>query len=251
MTEAHGQLCGGPACPLWGGQPGGCLRRIGIFRNVTDSQAQSLRRTAQPVAAVPEERLFAAGEPARKITLVVRGLVKVFRSDSEGREHIIRLLMSGEHFGSEFLFADETLRVSGQAITESQVCFVSIDAVEALLAADASLASRIISAMARNIRQAEDNVVRMAFADARQRLASLLLDLGEAVGRQAGPDRAHLQLPLSRAELAALVGIAQETASRRLSELAAQGLITVHGHRGLTIESKSRLREVAGRPPVH
>jgi len=232
----------GPSCPLWGGTPGACLRRIGIFEAIDSQQSQQLRRSAQP-AAVPEGQvLFWAGEPARQILLVVRGLVKVFRTDARGREQIIRLLKSGDHFGSGFLFADEPLPVSAQALSDAQICRVERCIVEALISTDAGLAARIIAAMADQLRRAEANLARLALADATQRLAGVLLDMAGEIGRPAGPDRAHLRLPFGRADLAALAGVAPETVSRRLADLVAEGLISTHGHRGLTIESLDGLR---------
>jgi CRP/FNR family transcriptional regulator len=233
----------GPSCPLWGGAPGACLRRISIFEAIDAEQSQALRRRAKPSAVAEGETLFLAGEPASRILLVVRGLVKVYRTDARGREQIIRLLKSGDHFGAGFLYSRELLTVSAQALTGAQVCLVERATVESLIETDPALASRVIAAMADQLRRAEGNLARLALADASQRLAAVLLDLAGEIGRPAGPDRVHLRLPFARPDLAALAGVAPETVSRRLNEMVAAGLISTHGHRGLTIERLARLRE--------
>ena len=246
-TSLNSVVCAGHACPLCSGELGTCLKRIGIFRDLTDAQARLLRRSARSFQVGEEHELFAAGDPAREILLVVRGLVKVVRSDATGRQHIIRLLRTGDHFGSEYLFSAETMPVAAIAVTEGNVCFVPLTAVEDLVAADAALATRIITAMARQLRQAEENAAKLALADAGSRLAALLLDLGGEIGRPAGPGRLHIRLPINRPDLASLVGIAPETVSRRLAELAAAGVVLLHGHRGITVTNRQRLAALAGR----
>ena len=244
MAELERRACG-PTCPLWGGEPGGCLRRIGVFSELAVTQLQELRRSALPGTATAGQVLFLAGEPARRILLVVRGLVKVYRSDARGREQITRLLKSGDHFGAAYLFSAEMLPASAQALSEAQVCLVERETVESLVATDTNLAGRIIAAMGSELRRVEERLARLALADATQRLAGLLVDLAGEIGRPAGPDRVHLSLPVSRPDLAALVGTATETVSRRLGEMAVGGLVTLHGHRGLTIERLADLAEVA------
>lgn len=243
----HVRACIGPNCPLWQSDHGACLRRIAVFRDLTDTQAATLRRLARPTEVAEGQQLFASGDPARDILLVVRGLVKVVRSDAAGHEHIIRLLRTGDHFGAEYLFADETLVVAAHAVAEGNVCFVPLAAVQQLIAEDANVAARIIAAMARQLRQTEDNAAKLVLADAGSRLAALLLDLSDEIGRPAGAGRVHIRLPINRPDLASLVGIAPETVSRRLSELAAAGVIILHGHRGITVVSRARLAALAGR----
>ncbi|HEY9039442.1 MAG TPA: helix-turn-helix domain-containing protein [Roseovarius sp.] len=62
----------------------------------------------------------------------------------------------------------------------------------------------------------------------KKRLSDLLLRLMEAHGEQVG-DRMHMQLPLSRTDLADLIGVQPETMSRLFKRLKDEGTFVVSG----------------------
>jgi CRP/FNR family transcriptional regulator len=83
----------------------------------------------------------------------------------------------------------------------------------------------------------------VALADARSRLASLLLDLGSRYG-QPGRGGTQLAVNLSRGELAAMVGLTAETVMRLLSEFREEGILRTEG-RIMTLLAEQRLKALA------
>ena len=81
------------------------------------------------------------------------------------------------------------------------------------------------------------------FRDVRSRLAHILLELGEDLGRQEG-DSTVLQIEFTQAELATLVGSTRQTVNPQLRELELEGVLG-RKERRIVILRPEALREIA------
>ncbi|WIY27665.1 Crp/Fnr family transcriptional regulator [Parasedimentitalea psychrophila] len=88
----------------------------------------------------------------------------------------------------------------------------------------ARLASRCISEIDRN----HDRIIAAATTSSKQRLIDILLRLMKAHGEQS-VECLHMQLPLSRSDLADLIGVQTETVSRLFKRIQADGVFHVSG----------------------
>lgn len=75
-----------------------------------------------------------------------------------------------------------------------------------------------------NVAEMENRLIRLAYNSVRKRVAEALLVLQERF-----PQDNQLDVPVSREDLAAMVGTATETVIRTLSDFKDEGLITVKG----------------------
>jgi CRP/FNR family transcriptional regulator len=78
------------------------------------------------------------------------------------------------------------------------------------------------------------------------RVAGLLLALADAAGKEPCQPAARFELPLSRGDMAALLGTTIETVSRQLGALEARGLIQREGRRMLLIQDPAGLAVASG-----
>ena len=83
----------------------------------------------------------------------------------------------------------------------------------------------------------------------RQRLADLLLWLGEEFGRPC-PDGVELEVELSRADLAGMAGLTTETTIRLLSALRTEGMIETGKRKRIVLLDVDRLRVEVGNDPL-
>jgi len=87
---------------------------------------------------------------------------------------------------------------------------------------------------------------------AEQRMAFFLLDWSQRLGAL-GTDPQHLNLRMSRDDIANHLGLTLETVSRLFSRFVRENLIRVHGHRKVQLLDMSMLQELcdgAGQKPV-
>lgn len=65
------------------------LRATALFGSLTNEELRALASLCTEHKLSREEVLFIAGEEARGLYVVVRGAVRAFRSDADGREQVI------------------------------------------------------------------------------------------------------------------------------------------------------------------
>ncbi|MBI2117254.1 MAG: Crp/Fnr family transcriptional regulator [candidate division NC10 bacterium] len=151
-------------------------------------------------------------------------LIKVSRADGNGREQILRLVDPGGVLGEEALIEGARYVGSALALEDSQVAFASREQLLRLFETHGGMAVNLLLHLCRELVSTQANLTRLALADARSRMAGLLLELGRRYG-QPTPEGMRLSLQVSRGELAAMVGLTPETAMRLLSEFRDAGIL--------------------------
>jgi CRP/FNR family transcriptional regulator, polysaccharide utilization system transcription regulator len=190
--------------------------------------------------------IFLAGTVPVALFVVRTGRVKLVRLESDGQEHIVRLLGPGAMFGHRSLLAGELTAVGAVAVEDAVICSVPVAAVDELLRDVPALARYLLTQLARDLRWAEDLMASLLRKSATERAAQMLLALLEADRGAAEPGR-FPNRDLQRTELARMIGVAPETLSRALRELADAGAITL-SRRDLRIVDPERLRRLAEGP---
>lgn len=201
------------------------------------------RRFREAVRRAAPERLTeenGKGLAGWDLAVVSRGTLAVRNTFEDGRRAITDFLVPGE-----VLHAREDGDRSGRDITASPdflLCLVPN--LEADFdAADCRCIERYIRSDAiGHIEALRDRIAALARLDPTERLAHLLLSLGERLN----PDGQSVNLPFSRSDIADLLGMRAETVSRALLALERDDLIRRHGPKRIEILDPSGLAAVAG-----
>ncbi len=189
------------------------------------------------------QTLYHEGTPALGLYVLCRGRVKVSWADGNGREQILRLVDAGGASGEEALLEGSRYVGTARALEDSLAAFVAREDLLRLLRTHDEIGVRLLLHLTRELIHVQANLTRVALADARCRLATLLLDLGRRYG-QPGRDGIQLAVNLKRSELGAMVGLTPETVMRLLSEFREEGILRTE-RREMTLVSPDRLKALA------
>ncbi|MCC7384404.1 MAG: Crp/Fnr family transcriptional regulator [Deltaproteobacteria bacterium] len=166
--------------------------------------------------------LYLEGDPARHVFAVVAGYVRETRTTADGRIQGVRLVTPGGVAGYEAL-RSPLYRTSADALTRARVCRVPRSEVELQLRTHGDQAVAMIGALVDELSFVRDSVLWIGALTAEERILALL-------ARLAGPDReARFRLPITRLEMAELLGLSHSTVSRTLHRLAKAGALTLEG----------------------
>ena len=169
--------------------------------------------------------LFHEGDRSDLVYVVLSGRLKVFLSDSEGREIVLNEMGPGEIFGEMSL--DGNPRSASVITSEpARVSVVSPHALRRLLATDADVAFELLVTVIRRTRHATRVAGSLALMDAYGRLARLLLDLAHPEG-----DLLVVQPRPTQQELAEPIGVVREMVSRVLTDMRVNGYIAIEKDR--------------------
>ena len=182
--------------------------------------------------AIEPVTLGEAGSSSQPVLFLVgAGLVKLLRTDYDGRDVVLEFLVTGDLFGGA-VGADE----DDLAVAHTAVCAFAVTGrdLQALFARRPAVASRMIEFTAARVRRLHERLHLLTGAPARSRILATLRSLAEKLGKPT-PEGLLLEIPLSRDDLASLSGTTAETASRVVSALQREGHLT-SGRRWITLK---------------
>jgi CRP/FNR family transcriptional regulator, polysaccharide utilization system transcription regulator len=201
-----------------------------------DQKAQILQEKKEII--LPKgEILFAEGQPPAGVHLLLTGKIKLFTSNSQGREQIVHLARPNNLLGYRAILGNDSYSCSASAIEKSEVWLIPRALFLSLLDTNAALSHYVIRLLTAELRHAEHHLAGLARKPVKIRLAESLLLLAETYGFES--DGKTLAVSLSREEMAALVGTATETVIRLLQTLKEQGLLAISGQQIRLLNTKA------------
>ncbi|HZH12362.1 MAG TPA: helix-turn-helix domain-containing protein [Microvirga sp.] len=177
--------------------------------------------TARTVAK--DEEIFAEGDRAAYFYKVVSGAVRTFKLLSDGRRQIDAFHLPGDIFGLE---SGEEHRFSAEALGDVTIIAYRRCSLEVLATRDQSFANQVIASVMRSLERAQDHMLLLGRKHALEKIATFLLVLSERLAEDG-----HVDLPMSRIDIADHLGLTIETVSRSLTQLERQGVIKLPAHR--------------------
>ena len=171
--------------------------------------------------------IFSYGQYPRGVYCIHKGHVKLTRPTPDGREHILRLAGAGDLVGYASMISGEPYTLNCVAVEETSICFVPSDLILSIVRENTHLALRVMQDLSHELEDAERRVVEIAQKSIRERVAEALLVIKETFG--VAEDGETLNSPLTREEIAGIVGSAQESVIRTLSEFKSDKLIEIVG----------------------
>jgi len=218
-------------------------REICLFGDLPASQLEAFNRMRHFHSYRARQVLFHEGTPALGFHIGCAGRVKISKAGSHGREQILRIANPGEIIGEEAILDSEPYGATAEALEDCHTAFIQRADFLAFLQGGQSIGLRLLLHLCRALIQTQGRLARMGLGDARARLAGTVLDLAQRYGKPANGG-VDMDVNLSRAELAALVGLSPETAMRLLSEFQSDGLLRLAGRR-ITVLNGEKLAALA------
>jgi CRP/FNR family cyclic AMP-dependent transcriptional regulator len=164
------------------------------------------------------------GEVGDSLFIVVSGRMKVYASNTAGREVVIAFHGPGEYVGEMSL--DGSPRSASVMTVEPTTCaVVNRSSFREFLLAHPEFALHLVEKLIQRVRATTENVKSLALSDVYGRLVKLLLALAvEREGRLVVPER------LTQQDIAERVGASRDMISRLLKDLVAGGYLVIQNH---------------------
>lgn len=175
------------------------------------------------------QTLFVQGNHPYGLYCISSGNIKVTKVGSDGKESIVRICSGGDILGHRSLFSDQHYTATATALEDSTVCFLDKKFIMKAIEEQPEVALSVIAKLSRDMGAAESKVTSFHQKNVRERLAELLLLLKESHGEKQSDGRTKITLKLTREEMATMIGTANETLIRFISEFKDAGLIDQEG----------------------
>ncbi|WP_370399433.1 Crp/Fnr family transcriptional regulator [Sulfitobacter sp. JB4-11] len=199
-----------------------------VWSSVKLGSVSALQRGFSRIALSEGQALFSQGDRNRGIFCVSEGLVALRTLHAEGTSTLIRLAYPGEVVGFRSFLSAREHRTEARALLPSRICLVGRRDADHLVQGDTDVLMKLASRCVSEIDQNHDRIIAAATKSNKQRLSDLLLRLMKVHGTRA-EGQIRMRLPLSRLDLADLIGVQPETVSRLINRLRKDGAFFFSG----------------------
>lgn len=164
--------------------------------------------------------VYREGEHAETAFTLRRGLVKAIRYLPDGSERIVRLHTAGDAFGIERLLGlpyEQTVI----SVNHAELCRIPVSVLRDVSERSPQLYKRLVEHWHEHVRRADTWITLFSTGSVRARLARLINYLAEFE-----PDAGRGQVELLQGEeMAAILGVTQESVSRVLADFKRKGML--------------------------
>ncbi|HKK58909.1 MAG TPA: Crp/Fnr family transcriptional regulator [Salinivirga sp.] len=199
-----------------------------LFEQLSEEEYALLNYDKNCQAYKRGDFIFHEGNHATGFYCVNEGIIKLYKTGPEGREQIITFARQGDIIGYRSVLSKETFCTTAKVITDAFVCFIPATRLFKLVETNTDFSLKLIQQACKELGDANKYITDIAQKTVKERLAEVLLNLLEQFGRN---EDDYLNIPLTREELANLVGTATESVIRMLSQFKSQGLIELKGRK--------------------
>lgn len=203
------------------------LRDVEIFQDLTEGEIELLGEK-MPLKDYGAKTVFYTPQDAGEILFMIkRGRVRLYRLSADGDTFTTAILEAGTFFGKMALVGQQLYGNYAEAATDCTICLISRDDAKKYLVADERIAYRIIETLGKRLLELEQRLADSALKQVPARVASLLLQFA---GKQAEYESNKIsgnqfEIVCTHEELAQMLGIHRETATRTLKQLSRLNLI--------------------------
>lgn len=190
------------------------------------------------------QSLYQQGSESKGAFCVSKGLVALRTHHADGSSTLLRLAYPGEIIGIRAFLGNRPHRTEAIALLPSRVCIVARRGANRLMRANPEVLARLASRCIDEIDRTHSQIIATATTSNKQRLKDLMLFLMEKHGDPVNSGR-RMRLPLSRSDLADLLGVQPETLSRLIGRLEKDGFLCITGRDVLLSDSSSFRKKYA------
>ncbi len=209
------------------------------FSGLSEAELAAVRKIAVDREFSRGELIFSDGDQSDGFYVIVDGRVKIFKMSADGKEQILHIFGTGEPFGEVPMFSGQAFPANAQTIARSRLLFFPRKDFIGLITENPSLALNMLGVLSRRLRQFTRQIENLSLKEVPERLAAYLVYLSD---EQENADR--VVLPISKGQLASLLGTSPETLSRIFGRLSGDGLIEVSG-REIRLHDREELAYLA------
>jgi len=190
-----------------------------------------------------KQNIFTEGTYPAGIYFIKKGKVKKYKSLNGGKEQIIYVCSEGELLGYAAFLSEEMYPDSAASLTDATIGFLSKDKLLKLLDEYDELSKMLMKNLSHEFGVLVNFIATFTQKTVRERVALTLLILQKKFKDNIDENN-EIQINLTRADFANIVGTAVATLVRLLHDFKEENLIRTQG-RKIVITNKLQLLEIA------
>ena len=208
-----------------------CVARVPIFADLSTEEQEQVAAFVRPVQVSRGEVVYLADSDLRRLLVVHRGRIAMRHLTADGREQVVRVIGEGDVVGEAAFVTGRRPDHEAVATADSELCTLDHSDLVELVRRHPRIAVRMLQSVTERLVRAEGMLAAFSTTQVEARLAGWLLD------QPTVDDAGHRKvvLPMAKKDIASFLGTTPETLSRRLADLARDGVIDLVGRRDIVL----------------
>lgn len=196
------------------------LRTLPFLTGIPAIAAEELVATSQVKRYEDGQRVFSQGDMVPGVYAIVKGALKVFRTDGRGHVQVLEFLRPGQCIGEVSVFDGASIASSAEAHGETELWFIPSEPLRRIAHRTPEVAEALIGHFAAKVRHLVQLVDALSLHSVPERVAQLLIEAHDK-----NPTRSLVEFQETQEDLAQCIGASREAFSRALRLLMDLGLI--------------------------
>jgi CheY-like chemotaxis protein/CRP-like cAMP-binding protein len=171
--------------------------------------------------------LYQENKKPRFLFYLIKGKVKCYKSNEEGKEYIMNLHSEGDFIGYHALLEDTYYQDTAVILEDAEIMPIPKDDFLLMVYNDINIATKFIHIITNNVKEKEERLLSIAYSSLRKRVAVALMEIVTKFNLE----EQSMPIEISREEIAQYVGTATESLIRTLSDFKAEKLIEIKSGR--------------------
>ncbi|MET6989905.1 response regulator [Sediminicola arcticus] len=170
------------------------------------------------------ETIYKEGDHSNKIYLSLKGAVKCYKMDSDGKELVTSLHPADDFLGFTSFLDNMPYEESAVAVEDVELVGVSKDYLKSILQKNNQVSLELMGLLSKNLSEIKQQLLQMAYSSVRKKTAQTLMQFANLLNKSGDKP-----IKVSRSDLASVAGIATESLIRTLSSFKKEGIIDIEG----------------------
>jgi CRP-like cAMP-binding protein len=217
----------------------GLLSQVPVFEALAPEDLQRVADVAVRRKFAAQQVIFREGDSSDTCYVVRTGHARALRENTDGRMIALAHFGPGDIFGELAMFDDERRSATIETLDAVEAIAIAGSDMRRLLREHPDIAVKLVIALGRRLREANERLTRQSFQTVQSRVAGVLGRLVEQA-RAEGAGARDVLVQVTQAEIAQLAGSSRESASRFLAVLERAGIIT-QGRGRITVHDPEAL----------
>lgn len=216
----------------------GLLRSVPLFGELDEEELERFSRVAVPRSYPAGTRVFHEGDRSDACYIIRSGTFRVTREHPDGRAITLATLGPGDIVGELAMLDGEVRSASVETLGgEGDLIALPARDVRALLRKHPEITVKMVAALTRRLRAANERISRQSFQTVPSRVAGVL---SQMVAEEKRDGDRPVTIRMNQADLAQLAGTSRESVSRFLADLERAGVVR-SGRGQVTVLEPERL----------
>lgn len=200
------------------------LSHISLFDELPMQDLKVIDAMSQMRPVKKGKIIVSPDAPIPALFLLKEGQVRLYRMNQHGKQFTVDILTSGNIFGETATLSLTDDDLYAEAMTDTYLCTIGVDEFEQFIEKNPKIALKLINILSERLKDLYALSEKIALTDVKYRILYLLLKLSEKNGVRK-KDWQTINIKLTHADIAAMVGTTRETTSVIMSNLKKEGYI--------------------------